>query len=221
MMEALANYSAMLLLERKKGARAVDAVLEKYREHLMEKRANGASIESAGPIHLGVRLDTSETPDSYRTIVYEKGTWIMHMLRRRLGDAAFFDVLREIHTRFLRGRVTAADLRTLAAQRQAKDAPDPKLEQFFASYVESAGIPVLRLQVGPRRGATVRLELEQSGVGEDFSVDVPIEIDYGRGKTEVRWLRTDGAKTSAEWSLSAAPVRVALDPRNWLLAVKK
>jgi hypothetical protein len=91
-MEALANYSALLLLERKRGTRALEGMLERYRDHLMEKGANGQPIESAGPLHLGARLETSETPEAYRAIVYEKGTWVIHMLRRRLGDAAFFKV---------------------------------------------------------------------------------------------------------------------------------
>lgn len=223
MMEALANYSALLLLERKRGIRAVDEVLDKYREHLLTKGSNGQTIEAAGPIHLGSRLETSETPDAYRAIVYEKGTWIIHMLRRRLGDTAFFDVLRQLHTRYLRGRVTTADLRRLSAERQPKGNPDAGLEQFFASYVDSTGIPTLRFQNRQKRtakGVSLTVEIEQSGVPEDFAVDVPIEIDFGRAK-ELRWLRTDGERTSAEWSLATVPVRVTLDPRNSLLAQKK
>jgi hypothetical protein len=98
------------------------------------------------------------------------------------------------------------------------------LEQLFGAYAESTGIPTLKLQTKQRRtgnGAAVTVELEQSGVGEDFSIDVPVELDFGRGKTEVRWIRTDGERTSAEWTLAAVPLRVLLDPRNSLLAVKR
>lgn len=220
LMEALSNYSALLLLERRRGPRAVEEVLEKYRDHLMEKGKNGRAIESAGPIQMGARLETSETPDAYRAIVYEKGTWIIHMLRKRLGDEGFFAMLRELHTRFLRSRVTVAEFRSLAAARLPKNGPDAALEQMFASYVEGTGIPVLKLQVKQKRGV-VSVELEQSGVEEDFSVDVPVELDFGRGKTEVRWLRTDGERTIADWTVATAPLRVLLDPRNTVLALKK
>ena len=223
-MEALANYSALLMLERKRGARALEEVLEKYRDHLLQNGVNGQPIESAGPIQLGSRLETSQTPEAYRAVVYEKGTWIVHMLRRRLGDAAFFAMLRELHTRFLRGRVTTNDLRVLSAAHQPKANPDRTLEQFFSSYVEGVGIPSLRLQSRQRRtakGVVIAAELEQSTVDEDFAIDVPVEVDFGRGKTELRWIRTGGARTSAEWTVPAAPVRVVLDPRNSLLAVKR
>ncbi|MFN0105385.1 MAG: M1 family metallopeptidase [Bryobacteraceae bacterium] len=223
MMEALANYSALLLLERKRGVRALEDVLEKYRDHLLEKGVNGQSIDSAGPIQLGSRLETSQTPEAFRAVIYEKGTWIVHMLRRRLGDAAFFNMLRELHTRFLRGRVTTADLRRLSAGFQPKGNPDPALEQFFASYVEGVGIPSLRMQSRRKptaKGVMVTVDLEQSGVGEDFAVDVPVELDFGRGRSETRWIRTAGERASVEWTLAAAPVRVQLDPRNSLLALK-
>jgi len=146
------------------------------------------------------------------------------MLRRRLGDAAFFAMLRELHTRFLRGRVTTNDLRLLAAAHQPKANPDRALEQFFASYVDGVGIPSLRLQSRQRhtaKGVVIALDLEQTTVGEDFAIDAPVELDFGRGKTELRWIRTDGTRTSAEWTVPAAPVRAVLDPRNSLLAVKR
>jgi hypothetical protein len=224
MMEALANYSALLLLERKRGTKALEEVLERYREHLLTKGINGQPIDAAGPIRLGARLETSQTPEAYRAVVYEKGTWIIHMLRRRLGDAAFFNMLRELHTRFLRSRVTTADLRQFSAAHQPKGSPDRALEQFFASYVDGVGIPTLRLQSKMKRtakGAVVTLDLEQTAVSDDFAIDVPIELDFGRGKSETRWIRTDGTLTSVEWTLPLAPLRVLLDPRNSLLAVKR
>ena len=39
LIESLANYSALLLLEHKKGSRALDTVLEEYRNHLLSKVA--------------------------------------------------------------------------------------------------------------------------------------------------------------------------------------
>ncbi len=223
-MESLANYSALLLLERKRGAKAMEELLERYREHLLEKGVNGRSIDEAGPIHLGARLETSETPEAYRAILYEKGTWVIHMLRRRLGDTPFFAMLRELHSRYLRSRVTTNELRLLAAGYQPKGTPDASLEQLFATYVDGTGIPALRLQHRQKRGARgviVSVELEQAGVPAEFTIDVPIDFDFGKEKTETRWLRTDGERTTAEWEFRSAPLRVVLDSRGSLLAVRR
>jgi hypothetical protein len=222
-MEALANYSALMLLERKRGIKALDQVLESYREHLLSRLPNGGSIDSAGPIRLGSRLESSETPGAYRALIYEKGTWIIHMLRRRLGEKGFFNYLREIPKRFERRPITTRELQELAAAHQPEKTPDRGLDFLFAAYVEGIGIPSLRLTTKSRRsgrGFSLEAEIEQTNVPSTFSVDVPIEIDLGSGRLQTQWIRTDGERTQAEWTLSAAPVKVALDPRNSLLAVK-
>jgi len=75
----------------------VDSVLNDYRGNLLASQ-NGRTVESAGPIALGVRLMSSQNPQTWRTIVYEKGTWIMHKLRRRMGDERFLGFLGESDT---------------------------------------------------------------------------------------------------------------------------
>ena len=47
--------------------------------------------DAAGPIHLGQRLGTSRgTRAIFRAVVYDKGAWVLHMLRGIVGDEAFF-----------------------------------------------------------------------------------------------------------------------------------
>ena len=66
LIESLANYSALLLLERRKGIKAVDAVLDDYRTHLLTKTDAGRTLDSAGPIVWGYRLESSLAPDAWR-----------------------------------------------------------------------------------------------------------------------------------------------------------
>ena len=115
MMEAFANYSSLLQLERKKGTKALDSILADYRKHLLQKTEDGQTIESVGPIRLGLRLENSQSPEAWRIITYEKGAWIMHMLRRRLGDANFYALLRQVCTDFAGRTLTTPAFRTLAA----------------------------------------------------------------------------------------------------------
>jgi hypothetical protein len=89
LMEALANYSALLYLEKRRGPRAVDQMLGEYRSSLLEKNQDGETVESAGPIVLGQRLQSSLQPAGWRAITYGKGSWILHMLRHRMGDQRF------------------------------------------------------------------------------------------------------------------------------------
>lgn len=85
--EGLANYAALLLLEEKNPVQ-FRQILDKYRRDLLSKNKDGEWLRDAGPVTLGVRLNSSHFPLGYESISYERGTWLFHMLRCMLRDAA-------------------------------------------------------------------------------------------------------------------------------------
>ena len=93
LMEALANYSAMMYLESKMGPKATETALEPYRQTLLLKGPDGETAESEGPVVQGRRLEGSNNPNASIAVIYGKGTWIIHMLRRRMGDERFLKML--------------------------------------------------------------------------------------------------------------------------------
>src|SRR6202167_4476843 len=88
--EALANYSSLLILEEQNPAQFRE-VLEKYRRDLLSENKDGEPLRDAGPVTLGVRLESSHFPNGYEAISYERGTWLLHMLRCMLRDSALHD----------------------------------------------------------------------------------------------------------------------------------
>jgi len=220
-MEALANYSALLYVEKSKGGRSVEAMLESYRTSLLEKNEAGQTVDSAGPIVLGPRLETSIEPRAWRSITYGKGSWIIHMLRRRMGDEPFFRMLGELSKRFDRKKLSTAELRATAAEFLPPKSDDPKLEAFFDQWVYDTGIPSLKLNwslKGKAPALRVTGTIQQSDVQEDFSVLVPVEIQLARGgRTVTHWVRTGSAPASFSVPVSAPPVKVLLDPRRSVL----
>jgi len=88
--EALANYSSLLILEEQNPAQ-FRAVLEKYRRDLLSENKDGEPLRDAGPVTLGLRLESSHFPNGYDAISYERGTWLFHMLRCTLRDSALHD----------------------------------------------------------------------------------------------------------------------------------
>ena len=186
LMEALANYSALLYLEKHKGTRATESLLSEYRDDLLAKSDAGRTVESAGPIALGLRLESSLSPKAWRTIVYEKGTWILHMLRRRMGDERFGAFLGELRKRFEWKPLDTESFRLLAATFLPPQSADPKLDAFFDQWVYSTGIPTLRVTstlAGKAPARKLTVTVEQTGVPEDFSVAVPVEIQFRGAKT--------------------------------------
>jgi hypothetical protein len=140
-MAALANYSSLLLHEKKRGRRALDAVLDDYRERLLAETDGGRTIESAGPIVWSLRLQSSLNPRAWRLITYEKGSWILHMLRRRLGDERFSRALRELATRHRFNTVSTETFRALMEEHLPPKGPERSLQTFFDQWVYSTGIP--------------------------------------------------------------------------------
>ena len=224
LMEALANYSALLYLEKHKGPRAAESVLNEYRSELLAKSQNGGTIESCGPIALGIRLLSSQNPQAWRTIVYGKGAWILHMLRRRMGDERFLGVLSELRRRFEWKSVDTEGFRLLAADFLPPKSPDPKLEAFFDQWVYSSGIPTLHMKyslAGKAPALKLTVTVEQSGVDDEFSAAVPVEIQLGKAKPVTRLVRTSNEPAVFTIALRQAPTKVLLDPGNSVLAVKK
>jgi hypothetical protein len=219
LMEALSNYSALLWLEKKSGPKAVESVLEGYRERLLTKDADGRTLESAGPIVWGLRLDNSGNPEAWRSITYEKGAWIMHMLRRRLGDDRFLKMLAELRRRYEYRAITSEEFRALATGFLPPHSPSDAMDAFFDNWVYATGIPTLKFQ-SSIRGLKVSGTVTQSGVDDDFSIEVPVEIQFVKGPPQTIWVRTSNDPVPFSVTLKQTPMKVSLSLFN-VLAVKK
>ena len=220
LMEALANYSALLYLEKRRGMHSVESMLESYREPLLAKNEAGQVVDSAGPIVLGSRLETSQEPRAWRSITYGKGSWIMQMLRSQIGDQRFLALLAEISKRYDRKDITTEEFRLLAAEYLPPKSDDPKLESFFEQWVYGTGIPSMKLSWSVKGSApNVKLTgtVTQSGVDADFTAAVPVEITIARGRTMTQWVRSADVPVTFTVALKAAPLKVALDPHYALL----
>ncbi len=217
--EALANYSALLFVEKKHGAKSIEPVLEEYKRRLIAEDKEGKSAEAAGPLVFGMRLRHSD-PVAWHAVTYGKSTWVIHMLRNRLGDAAFLKMLGQLAREFAGKPLTTEDLRKVAASYLPKEAPDRDLVNFFETWVYGTGIPHLELTtttkgVAPRQ--VVELHLKQSKTGEDFSIDVPIEIQLPKGQKLTRWMRTGSEEETVEVKTGVAPLKILLDPKATVL----
>jgi hypothetical protein len=216
LMEALANYSALLYLEKRRGARSLEVMLDSYRDGLLAKNESGQAVDSAGPIVLGTRLESSQEPRAWRTITYGKGSWIIQMLRRRMGDERFLSMLADLSKRYDLKPISTEEFRLFAAQYLPPKSDDPKLESFFEHWVYGTGVPALKLNYS-MKGLRLTGTVTQSGVDEDFTAMVPVEIQIARGKVLTQWVRTGSTPASFSVTLQAPPLKVSLDPHQAVL----
>ena len=168
----------------------------------------------------GQRLESSQRPDAYRAITYDKGTWILQMLRRRMGDDRFLALLAETLKRYDHRDLSTEDFRELAARYLPARSEDPKLESFFDAWVYGTGIPNLKLTYtlkGKAPALTLTATVTETGVAPEFSVLVPVEIQVSRGQTLTRWVRATDDPVTFTVDLQQPPVKVTLDPHDAVL----
>lgn len=226
--EGLANYLALLSLEKRRGTKAMDEILGEFRKRLLSKNERDETTESMGPVTFGLRLQNSQNPAAWRTIVYDKGTWIMHMMHRRLGDDLFWGFLGDISRKYQYQSLSTQQFQDTAAVFLAKQpvgvgsyrVADPKFETFFDTWVQGTGIPSLKLN-WTTKGAAPKVVLNgtltQTSVPDDFTDIVPVEIQLARGKIVTHWVRTSSEPVTFTVTLPSVPLKVQLDPGNAVL----
>jgi hypothetical protein len=170
--EGFAQYFAAMYAQHQKGDEAFASVLRQMRKW-------GIDSTDQGPIYLGYRLGHIRGESRvFRALVYNKGAVVLHMLRRLIGDEAFFRGLRSFYRESRFRKVGTEDFR--GAMEYASGRP---LERFFQQWIYGSTIP--KVKVGYRvEGTDVVLRVEQ--IGEVFDVPVTMTLQYtDRKSTDV------------------------------------
>ncbi len=237
LMEALANFSALLIMEEKHPAEARE-LLEQYRQELLVKNAAGKRFADAGPVTLGYRLSSSVFPNAYIPVTYGRGLWLLVMLRDYFADyeraetpteaggkGRFVAALREFVTRYDRSTATTDDLRRVLEEflpAKAKYEGARSLGWFFDEWVRGSSVPRITLKqvVFKKRGETTvaSFDLQQQECAESLITSVPVYAEMEGG--ERKWLQrvfADGHESHFEVKVPAGTRGVIIDPEKKVL----
>jgi aminopeptidase N len=153
-----------------------------------------------------------ESSTSARVVGYNKGAFVFHMLRRTLGDEAFYAGLREFYVSHAFGFATWADV-----QKTFERVSGRNLERFFGQWLTWSGGPVfapenffsdLRLD---RTAEGYRVSFTVRQPGREYLIDLPIYFRTDLG--EARFVETivkDEQHVSL--TLTDRPVYMEIDP---------
>lgn len=239
--EALANYSALMLLEAQSPLE-FRKVMDRYRDDLLQKNKDGEPLSTAGPVTLGQRLNSSHFPNGYEAVSYGRGTWLFHMLRYLLLDAEskelrgrpkqadepFVRILRRLRERYAGKEITTAELLGLFAE----DLPPSlryegrkSLDWFFDSWIQGVSLPHFSLKnvkyVSKEGGTSITGSIVQSDVPENFVTAVPV-YGFVEGKSSLLGIVfADGPETPFRLTATPGTKRVALDVNQTLLTSPK
>lgn len=152
--------------------------------------------------------------DIFDAHLYEKGGAVLHMLRKLLGDTAFFLSLKNYLTQFADGNVETADLRRAVERSAGRD-----LGKFFSQWVENGkGHPELKLTQswnGDEKLLQITVEQTQDLAHAPlFLLHLDVELHAENGEVVTRKFTVDRKQQSLWLPADRAPMLVLVDPRG-------
>jgi len=162
--------------------------------------------------------DTTQVSNIFDTIVYDKGAWVLHMLRKVLSDGIFFDVLKSyvVDQRWQYGSVRTDDFRTICEEKSGLH-----LSRFFEQWLNYPFYPeyeyswTIADQVENKYDVQVTISQTQTTIFYDMPIDLLFKMASGMDTTVT--VRNFQAEQTYLFQLPSPPIQVYLDKKNWIL----
>jgi aminopeptidase N len=202
--EGFATYFTLLSTEHYEGRDAFVAGLKRSRTTVFttEKRMPGVSV---------AHRNLDDMSKVLNQIVYQKGGWMLHMLRAQIGDEKFWAGIRDYYARYRNANASTADFRRVMEENSGAD-----LGWFFDQWIYRPGSPVVEGAWHYDSAAQkVLLDLKQTQPGDAYRL--PMEVDAG-GITRIEF---NSKQQHFEIAAAKDPETVTLDPNTWVLMDSK
>lgn len=217
--EGFATYSECLWEERKTGVVDPAAYQAAVNAHRPSSNGGGDSVYvyPAAVVSSGMNRIFSSTYS------YNKGAWVLHMLRGIVGDEAFFDILAAYRAAYEYSAATTDDFAVLA-----ENVSSVELTPFFNQYVYNRGAPTYQYgwqstSVNGQSYLLARIAQTQTATAgsppQVLSVyEMPVRLEATIGGNPQIVIANNTART--QWfviPVSGAVTAVAFDPGPWIL----
>lgn len=201
--EGFATYFGNLFVQRYEGE-------DVFQLYMKQAATNVFAFEKKKltPIH---DRETEDLMDLLNAMNYQKGAWVLHMLRSNLGDEAFFRGIRNYYAAHKNSTASTEDLRRALEKASGRD-----LRAFFTRWVYDSGHPQYELSWEWSRNKDLKLVLRQLQSGNAFLDPVQVVITTATGKRDVL-LKPLGKQLIQTIRLNDKPLSIDIDPRNVLL----
>ncbi len=203
--EGFASYAEALWDEHRHGSDA-------YAYNMYQKASPAMSGGKTRPV-VDRRYPTPMSMFDGRS--YPKGAWVLHMLRRRVGDDDFFKGVQQYGSEHRLQSAETADFR-----RTMERVTGRNLERFFYDWTERPGNPVLDV-ITEYAPATqqVRVVVKQTQSGEPFHFPLTLLLSCsGADKPVVVEQEVTEKENTFLIPVPGTPTRVEVDPEQAVLA---
>jgi len=203
--EGFATYSEALYYEVKDGPAS-------YHDYMEDM-----TYTSGGSIYI---IDTTDTWNIFSRRVYDKGAWVLHMLRHVVGDSVFFDILQTYYA----SEYGYADATTEDFKNICESVSGMELDQFFEQWIYGTYFPRYYLsyfhEIDSVAGGYynyLHLRQAQSSPPQVFVMPVDLVFDYFSGPADTVVLYNDVRDSVYIIKTDEMPALISVDPANWIL----
>lgn len=145
---------------------------------------------------------------------YQKGGWVLHMLRNEIGDDAFWKGIRNYYRTYQHGNAQTSDFQKIMEEASGKN-----LSTFFQQWLFRAGHPVLDVSwTYDARAKIINLMINQTQSGQPFNFGLEVGIYHGNPQNyRIEKVKIDKETNKFSIQADTKPLRIALDPNTKLL----
>ena len=202
--EGFATYLTGLWLEETYGK-------ERLRQYMRRARDRARTFARQRPDEPLVDTTYASPMELLNPNAYQKGAWVLHMLRQEIGTETFWTALRQYYDRYRHANASTADFRTVVEDVSGRD-----LEAFFEQWTRRAGHPVLQIDWS-HRTETESCVVEVRQIQEAPPFRVPLDIQVEGADAESRTVELRGRQTTSELPCPTPPAQLRIDPNVRLL----
>ncbi len=190
---------------------------EVHRRRMDEARSLVVRYMKQHPGAVVVDSTYAQPEEVLQPLTYQKGAWVLEMLRYEVGEAAFWKGLRAYYAAFRDGNASSADFEAAMERASGQD-----LTEFFRQWLYAPGYPVLdaRWRYDAARG---RVEMTVRQAQAPWPLyRFPLEIGLGApGALRTERVEVRAAEHTFTFEAAAPPQTVVLDPGGKLLMLQR
>lgn len=207
--EGFATYFSHLFYEHADGRDAFVDTLRQARDRIYE-------FHASNPLYRIVHDNISDMSEVTTRQTYDKGAWILHMLRSKIGDEAWWTGIQSYYREHMNSNATTNDFR-----RHIEKACECSLAAFFDQWLYRAGnVELSGTWHFDEDKKSIEVSLTQTQESDpDFSIDVEVGIlNAGQLIPEIHTLALTQRNGRLSIPAEVKPESVLIDPRTVLLA---
>ncbi len=157
-----------------------------------------------------------DTTDNYMKLLnansYEKGSWVLHMLRRKIGDEIFWNGIRTYYKKYQFSNASSQDFENII-----EDVSGKNLDIFFNQWLHGIGQPELNFQWENEKDQ-LKITVEQiQNTSTIFQFPLELKLIFKDGSSKIETVVIKNKKQQFAITINTQVKDIILDPNVSLL----